>query len=59
MRDSAAVESFSARPVGSVADLSEHDIVMQKAKAVSSMPGSWRFMIVPMNRATGFSRAPN
>jgi hypothetical protein len=53
------VESFSARPVGSVVDLSEHDRMMQKAKAVVSMPASLRFMIIPVNRATGFSRAPN
>jgi hypothetical protein len=58
-RDASLVESFSARPVGSVVDLSEHDKVMQKAIAVVSMPVSLRFMIIPMNRATGFSRAPN
>ena len=55
----AAVESFSVKPVGPEPDFSEHDIVRQKAKAVSSMPGSLRSMIVPMNRATSFSWAPN
>ena len=58
-RDASLVESFSARPVRSEVDLSEHDKVMQKARAVVSMPSSLRFMIVPMNRATSFSRAPN
>ena len=54
----ATVESFSAMRVMSV-DLSEQDRVMQKARAVVSMPSSLRFMIIPMNRATGFSPAPN
>ena len=58
-RDASPVESFSARPVRSDVALSEHDKVMQKAKAVVSMPSSLRFMIIPVNRATGFSRAPN
>ena len=56
IRDASPVESFSARPV---VDLSEHDKVTQKAIAVVSMPVSLRFMIIPMNRTTGFSRAPN
>jgi hypothetical protein len=57
--DASPVESFSARPARSEVALSEHDKVMQKAIAVVSMPGSLRFMIIPMNRATSFSRAPN
>ena len=41
------------------ADLSEQDRVLQKANTVAVKPNSLRFMIVPMNRATNFSRAPN
>jgi hypothetical protein len=50
--------SFSARPVGSEPGLSVHDKVMQNVKAVISMLISLRFMIIPMNRATSFTRVP-
>jgi hypothetical protein len=53
-----AVESFSAMPV-ILEDLSEHDRVLQKANTVAAKTNSLRFMIVPMNRTTGFSWVRN
>jgi hypothetical protein len=58
-RASAAAESLNAIPVTPASGGPEHDMVIQKATVVATVIASLRFMIVPMNRATRFSGAPN
>jgi hypothetical protein len=57
-RASEAAESLNAIPVISASCFPEHDMVNQKARVVATMLVILRFMFVPMNRATVFSRAP-
>ena len=53
------VESVAAMPAMLDAEWSEQDSVLQKANIVVSATSSLRFMFMPMNRATSFSRASN